>query len=660
MSRIQNSGLGGASTGGFTQITLISGGNGAGSPVVVGTYSTIQSAIDAVPTAITSVDIRTVYTILIPPGTYDEDLTIDITDKHIQLTALGAVNIGLFNNTFWAASNTRNITITGTSNSISSIRPTFGMGTYIPYSTASTTHPAYSSEFRLSGSIIWSTTGVFHDYEISLTADIFGDINTSGAVSSNFHLYLTRSHIRGSIIGTRNLLQLADFCVFDGLVSGVSYSTLRTSTFSGGMTVTSASGGGVTPFGMFGCDFHGVFTGPATSMKLDGTTSYFFTLNGASLGGAATQVILESASGSGITQLTGDVTAGPGSGSVVTTIPNNTITNAKLATMAANTVKANITAGSAVPTDVSIVSTATNSAAMIRDSSGQVAVTAILSPLHKPTDGAGTAVTFTGGSAASNGNGGAATLSGAVGSAVSTGGNGGSVTVTGGAAGGDNTVNQSGGSITLNGGASKGSSQGGGLTVNLGAGGPGTGTAGATGGTNNINAGTGGIGSATSGSGGNTTLNAGSGGAGVVGGNGGTATLHGGNGGTGSTSGGNGGPANVTGGSASSNAGSSGGSVSLAAAGGSTTGAGGAGGTATITGGSAGGDNTTNNSGGSITLTAGASKGSSGGPNVNITAGAGGPGTATAGANGGTIKQHLMVGCLLMHVGQIWEQMVLQ
>lgn len=34
--------------------------------------------------------------------------------------------------------------------------------------------------------------------------------------------------------------------------------------------------------------------------------------------------------GSGITQLTGDVTAGPGSGSQVATIPNNTITPAKL------------------------------------------------------------------------------------------------------------------------------------------------------------------------------------------------------------------------------------------------------------------------------------------------------------------------------------------
>ncbi len=42
-------------------------------------------------------------------------------------------------------------------------------------------------------------------------------------------------------------------------------------------------------------------------------------------------------SGSGITTLTGDVTAGPGSGSVAATIPNDTVTYAKMQNAAANT-----------------------------------------------------------------------------------------------------------------------------------------------------------------------------------------------------------------------------------------------------------------------------------------------------------------------------------
>lgn len=48
--------------------------------------------------------------------------------------------------------------------------------------------------------------------------------------------------------------------------------------------------------------------------------------------------------------LTGDVTT-PGA-SLTTTIAANAVTNTKMATMAANTVKANMTAGSAAPTDV--------------------------------------------------------------------------------------------------------------------------------------------------------------------------------------------------------------------------------------------------------------------------------------------------------------------
>lgn len=56
--------------------------------------------------------------------------------------------------------------------------------------------------------------------------------------------------------------------------------------------------------------------------------------------------------GGGITQLTTDVTAGPGSGSQVATIANDAVNNAKLANMATQTIKGRTTAGTGDPEDL--------------------------------------------------------------------------------------------------------------------------------------------------------------------------------------------------------------------------------------------------------------------------------------------------------------------
>ncbi len=560
-----------------TKIQLITGSDATGAGELIGTYATIQAALNAIPNGTNSTDVRKVYIVLIPPGTYDEDLTVDITRCHVQLCALGAVNIGLFNNTFWAASNTRNITIVNTATNVDSIRSSFGMDTYINSATSSTTHPAYSTGFRLSGSVIFGTMPVgFTDIELYLAGEIFGDIDSSAFATHNFHLYLNKARIRGQVKGARNLLQMADDCTFTGLVTCNEYAVVRDSSFEGGMTVSNASTAGFQPWGLFACNFAGTFTGPANSMHLDSTTNYYFVLNGAALAGGATQVILENGAGGGISQLTGDVTAGPGSGS-------------QAATIAA--IQGTTVAG------------VTGTSKVVFSNSPTFSGTAIMPAMLGST-------------AAVSSAGGNVTWGGAPGDATGSGGGGGNATISGGAANGDNSQNKAGGNVVLNGGASKGSSSGGNISGTAGTGGPGTGSAGATGGNMSWQAGAGGVGSATSANGGIASLTGGTAGAGTVPGNGGAA--------------------NVTGGAAASVAGSAGGNVTIASGAGTSTGTGGAAGSLTITGANANGDGTVDRAGASVTVNGGSSKGSAAGGGFTVNCGVGGGGTGSAGATGGT------------------------
>jgi hypothetical protein len=130
---------------------------------------------------------------------------------------------------------------------------------------------------------------------------VFGNLDTSG-YSGNCNIYTRASRYRGTFGGTPARLQLADRVNFGGLVTVAEYSEIKDCLFSAGMTTVSASPD-LQPSGFYNTNFTGVFTGPASSLRLDTTTNHFFISNGASLAGGATKVYLDAlatASESGI------------------------------------------------------------------------------------------------------------------------------------------------------------------------------------------------------------------------------------------------------------------------------------------------------------------------------------------------------------------------
>lgn len=87
------------------------------------------------------------------------------------------------------------------------------------------------------------------------------------------------------------------------------------------------------------------------SLWIDTTADLAYVCLDASVGAAVWQQTSGTGTG-GITQLTGDGTAGPGSGSQALTLANDAVTNAKLANVATATFKGRVTSGTGDPEDL--------------------------------------------------------------------------------------------------------------------------------------------------------------------------------------------------------------------------------------------------------------------------------------------------------------------
>ena len=261
-------------------------------------FRTIQAALNAIPTPVDGASARTAWTIIVSPGTYDEDLTVDLTGgKHVTLVSWGPWNLGLFDAADWQPSGpARSIAIT-TANAVvfDSINGSFAIQPMLPANTGDETQVAQVQVPRISGQI--TTTGVFAatpSIDMTVMAVVYGIANDAivgGAADINLRVH--RSRMRGTVAGTGVVLVDATESRFDDLLDIAAYGRCEECFFGDGMTIVSTSPSSNTTPGFYDCQLQGAFAGPAGSYWFDLVTDYWFKTNGASFAGGATRTVIE-------------------------------------------------------------------------------------------------------------------------------------------------------------------------------------------------------------------------------------------------------------------------------------------------------------------------------------------------------------------------------
>lgn len=269
-------------------------------------YVTIQDAIDAVVTVPAQNKIW--WGVLVTPGDYDEDISFDGTNRQIAILGLGPWGLGTFDGVAGAPTGAvRNINWTISGGNVDGTQHALMVGQYQGPNLGISTHIAIESMTRISGVINViddvasggssktlvvsarvfdaAVTGVSIDATLG-TAPSIGAVNL-WSFASRFETWVQGPPTLG---GPGILLQWAENTRFTGLINAGRYSRMQNCLISGGMTITTDLAD-TQPSGMVNCNFSGVFTGPAASLRMDANTNYWFKLNAAGLGGAATKTI---------------------------------------------------------------------------------------------------------------------------------------------------------------------------------------------------------------------------------------------------------------------------------------------------------------------------------------------------------------------------------
>ena len=192
------------------QITVISPDRAG-----VSYFTNLNDAFAAIPAGTDSVSIRRTWTVLVPPGTYDYDVTIPVWRRRIVVIGLGPWNIGSMSGPFWAPSyppdTARNLIInsSGTGDTIDSVRCGVHFETLLPHAEGMTSHESYIGCMRISGNLQMYTSNPANYCQVELSLsnfEVFGNLTSN---QNTVLYYLSQGRIRGTVTDTASVLYKA-------------------------------------------------------------------------------------------------------------------------------------------------------------------------------------------------------------------------------------------------------------------------------------------------------------------------------------------------------------------------------------------------------------------------------------------------------------------
>ena len=254
-------------------------------------YRHIQTALDFIGPATAAAEFRQPWVILPAPGFYDEDLNVPA--RNISILGLGswALGDGLASGFDSTVPRSITINVASTDFGATNVKPAFSLGV-LNASESSSTFIATSRGCHISGDIIIADSGGVSNTLNLYGVKVWGNLEKPNNVSlTNVQMY--RCYIRGifNAPSGSTILEIAENCEFDGLITVDGFNRMESCEIDGGVTVSTAFTT-LPPSGMFRTDFSGTFTGPPGALRLDAATNFFFKSNGALLAGGATKVLL--------------------------------------------------------------------------------------------------------------------------------------------------------------------------------------------------------------------------------------------------------------------------------------------------------------------------------------------------------------------------------